>query len=96
MGAFLAEGYLASATAAELARSGARAAAASASAGDRGRVRYLGAVFLPADQLCLFVFDAATADEVARALRGAGLPCERVTAAVIASPGEHGAQVPFG
>jgi hypothetical protein len=83
VGTFLAEGYLASATADGLARDGARAAAASELAADAGQVRYLGAVFLPADQTCLMIFEAACAEHVARACQRAGLPCDRVTTAVI-------------
>ena len=85
MGAFLAEGYMSSATADGLARDGARAATATSELScDGGRVRYLGAVYLPADQASLMLFAAAAAEHVIRACQRAGLPCERVTAAVIA------------
>jgi hypothetical protein len=85
VGTFLAEGYLSSATADGLARDGARAAAATSElAWDSGRVCYLGGVFLPADQTCLLIFEAAAAEHVGRACQRAGLPCERVTAAMIA------------
>jgi hypothetical protein len=84
VGTFLAEGYLSSATADGLARDGARAAAATSDlAWDSGRVRYLGGVFLPADQTCLLMFEASAAEHVGRACQRAGLPCERVTPALI-------------
>ena len=85
MGTFLAEGYLSSATADGLARDGTRAAAATSElAWDTGWVCYLGSIFLPADQTCLLIFEASAAEYVSRACHRAGLPCERVTAAMIA------------
>lgn len=46
------------------------------------RIRYLGALALPADGLVLFEFLAASADAVAATCAGAGLPFQRVAPAV--------------
>lgn len=87
MGVFLAEGYLPSATAESLAGAGARAAEGAVYGYP---VSYLGAVFLPSDQSCLLLFEAASAADVAEACWRVGLPCERVTPAVIARrPSQH-------
>jgi hypothetical protein len=90
---FLAEGYLPSVTADGLALAGNMAAAASSRlASKSGQVRYVAAVFLPADQACLMIFEAVAAGDVTRACQRAGLPCERVTAAVVAGPVRCGDQ----
>jgi hypothetical protein len=83
LGVFLAEGYLSSATADELAHSGMRVAQMACQIAGSGPVRYLGSVFLPTDQACLLLFQAPCAENVTDACRLVGLPCERVTEAVI-------------
>jgi hypothetical protein len=41
-------------------------------------VRYLSAIFVPEDETCLFLYEAASADTVREAALLAGLPFERV------------------
>jgi Nickel responsive protein SCO4226-like len=45
-------------------------------------VRYLRSIFIPADELCFLLFEAASADHVREAARSAGLPFERISEAV--------------
>jgi hypothetical protein len=52
---------------------------ASAALSERGvRVRYLQAVFLPEEETCLHLFEAARLDAVERVLRDTGLEAERI------------------
>jgi Protein of unknown function (DUF4242) len=87
MRVFLAEGYLPSATAEQLAAGAARAMRA---AGDLSRggaqVAYLRSFFLPSDQTCLALFEALSSEHVWQACRRAGIPCDRVTEALLAGP----------
>jgi hypothetical protein len=48
--------------------------------------RFRGALFLPADELVLCLFDAASRAGVKRASESAGMPCERVMETVWVSP----------
>jgi Protein of unknown function (DUF4242) len=45
-------------------------------------VRYLRSIYIPEDETCLLVFEAASADAVREAARGATLSFERVAEAV--------------
>lgn len=45
-------------------------------------VRFLGALLVPGDEVAFFQFGGSSADEVARAAREAGLPLDRVVAAL--------------
>jgi len=98
MGAYLAEGYLASATPAGLRAARRRAIAAAAElAGDGGIVAYLRTIFLPPDQTCLTLFQAPSAEHVTRVCERAAIPCERVTVAMLPAtrdPGERGGRQP--
>jgi hypothetical protein len=84
VGTFLVEGYLAAGTAERLGEF--RYAASRASrelARDGICVLYLSSVFLPADQTCLGLFQAADRHHVSDACHRAGIPCYRVTEAVL-------------
>jgi uncharacterized protein DUF4242 len=84
VGTFLAEGYLAAGTAERLRQF--RTAAARASrdmARDGISVAYLSSVFLPADQTCLGLFQASDPEHVSEACRRAGIPCDRITEAIL-------------
>ena len=61
------------------------------------RVRYLRSILLPRDEMCLYFFEAASAEDVAEAARRAGLPFERVTAAISVGDGSDpdGRQPPY-
>jgi hypothetical protein len=86
---FLVEGYLAAGTAERLGEF--RTAATRASqemARDGICVRYLSAVFLPADQTCFGLFQAADRAHVSEICHRAGIPCDRITEAVL-GPGSH-------
>jgi hypothetical protein len=50
------------------------------------QVAYLRSVFLPGDQTCLALFEAASPEHVSEACRRAGIPCDRVTEALLAGP----------
>jgi hypothetical protein len=57
-----------------------RAAAQLAEAGTE--VRYLRAIFVPADETCFHLFEAASADAVRAASERAGLSAQRIVEAV--------------
>jgi hypothetical protein len=57
-----------------------RAAAQLAEAGTE--VRYLHAIFVPADETCFHLFEAASADAVRAASERAGLSAQRIVEAV--------------
>ena len=87
MGTFLVEGYLAAGTTERLLEF--RNAAARASqemAGAGVCVVYLSSVFLPDDQTCLGLFQAADRQHVSDACQRAGIPCDRITEAVLGPP----------
>jgi muconolactone delta-isomerase len=43
-------------------------------------VRYLRAIFVPGEETCFLLFEAASAEEVGEAARRAELPCQHVEA----------------
>ena len=45
-------------------------------------MRYLRSIFVPEDETCFFLYEAASADAVCQAVRGAALAFERVVEAV--------------
>ena len=45
-------------------------------------VRYLSSTLIPADEICIAAFEAASADEVRRLIDHAGIPYERVVQSV--------------
>lgn len=95
MSAFLVEGYLSSATPGQLAADGLRAAAAAAALTAAGQpVVFLQAMYLPQEQTCLVLFDAAAPEQVAEACRRASIPCDRVTGALLAEPAASQAMAP--
>ena len=49
-------------------------------------IRYVRSIFIPEDETCFFVYEAASADSVREAAQRARLPFERV-AAVFPAPG---------
>ncbi len=59
-----------------------REVSARAGAMDGPRVRYVETMFLPEDETCLFVFEAASPEEVAVAARTTGLSFDRIVEAV--------------
>jgi len=50
-------------------------------------VRYLSSIFVPEDETCFFLYQAASAEAVREADRRAALPFERVSEAVAESKG---------
>jgi hypothetical protein len=88
VGTFLVEGYLAAGTVERLREF--RNAASQASqemARDGIRVQYLSGVFLPADQTCFGLFQARDRAHVSEACQRAGIPCDRITEAVLGPAG---------
>jgi hypothetical protein len=51
-------------------------------------VRFVRSVFVPEDEICLHVYQAACADDVSEAARLAGLPFEHIAKAVTQTKGE--------
>lgn len=49
-------------------------------------VRYLGSILMPGDEVVLFRFDAASAQQVAASSEQARLRCDRVVPAVFLDP----------
>jgi hypothetical protein len=45
-------------------------------------VRYLRSIFVPADEICFLLFEAACAQDIRDAARSADLPFERISEAV--------------
>ena len=85
MATFLVEGYLAAAGAEELAawaNSVRRATTQLRTAGGSPFV-YMGSIFVPTEQTCFSLFEASSAVEVAEACRRAGIPCDRVSDALV-------------
>lgn len=52
-------------------------------------VRFLRSIFVPEDETCFYLYEAATAAVVHEAARRAALPFERVAEAVTQSKGEE-------
>jgi hypothetical protein len=57
-------------------------------------VRLLGAVFLPADETCFYLYESPSADAVRAAALHARLPFDRITEAVSMRPPQTGALPP--
>ncbi len=49
---------------------------------DGASIRYLRSIFVPEDETCFLVYEAASADEVRRAASIAGLPSDHVVKAL--------------
>jgi hypothetical protein len=77
MGGFIMERYWPGVTEADARRAGTALRAAC-----RDDVRYLGAVLMPGDEVVLFRFGAASAQQVAAVSEQARLRCDRVVPAV--------------
>lgn len=83
MGTYLVEAYLARPRDAELAQAARRAQTAAEELTRQGlSVRYLRTLFLPEDETCFHLYEAATADDVREAGRRAGIVFERLVDAV--------------
>lgn len=80
MGEFIVERYWPGVTVADV-----RLASAALQAG-QGDVRYLGSILMPEDEVALFRFVAASAEEVLAATEPAGLRCDRVVRAIFIGP----------
>lgn len=52
-------------------------------------VRFLRAIFVPEDETCFYLYEAASADLVREAARRAGLPYDRMSEAVSESRGDR-------
>jgi hypothetical protein len=86
---FLVELYLARGDEAALGLGAERASLAAAELTREGTpVRFLRSIFVPDDETCFYLYEAATADVVHEAARRAALPFERVAEAVTQSKGE--------
>ncbi|HZQ64078.1 MAG TPA: hypothetical protein VFA66_02470 [Gaiellaceae bacterium] len=60
-------------------------------AGDESRTVFRAALYLPADELVLCIFESSSRENVKRASEQAGMPCERVIETVWVRPaGEEG------
>lgn len=83
MPTYLAEAFLAAAGP-DTDRAGERAARTAARAMTRGGtpIRFGGSIYVPEDEICLFRFEAATADDVERVVMEAGLRLLRVVEAI--------------
>ena len=80
---YTAECYWPGVTEAKLREAGARAAHAAEAVSREGtRVRYLGSVLFPGDEVVLFEFDAASPEAVRRASERAELSVERIVEAL--------------
>ncbi len=90
MAEFLIELYVPRAEAASVERCAERARRAARELTREGtHVRYLRAIFVPEDETCFYLYEAATSAAVGEAARRAGLQFERVTETVGDSPGRH-------
>lgn len=78
---FIVESYV-SASRGDVDDLAARARAAAVQLGDEGApLRYVEAIFVPEDEMCLLIFDADSAALAGEASRRAGIPFERVVEA---------------
>jgi hypothetical protein len=83
MQSYLAEAYVARSRAAELRAHERRARAATRELTRNGTpIRFVRSVFVPADEICFYVFEAASAEVVGAACERAALPFQRVVEAV--------------
>jgi hypothetical protein len=86
---FLVESYLPAASGEDRAEIAARTRAAADELARGGApLRYVEAIFVPKDEMCLLVYEADSAELVREAGRRAGISCERVLEAA----GEVGSQ----
>lgn len=90
MGEFVLELYLAETDGAAAERSAEAACRAAEELSREGTpVRFLRSIFVPEDETCLYLYEAASAEAVREAARRADLAFERVVEAVV-SPKEEG------
>jgi len=52
-------------------------------------VRYVRSIFVPEDETCFFLYEAATAEDVEEAARRASLPVDHAAVAVAGQDGEE-------
>jgi hypothetical protein len=80
---YFAEAYLARPRASDLPAHERRARSAAKELAQQGiAVRFVRSIFVPADEICFYVFEAASADAVRAACQNAALRFERVIEAV--------------
>ena len=90
---FAVEAYASGVTPGDLAKLAARAREATEAVKTEGlRVRYLNSIFMPADEICLHLFEGPSAEAIGEVTGRAGLAFERVIEALI----EHGTTVSEG
>ena len=53
------------------------------------RVRFLRSIFVPEDETCFFLYEAASFDDVRNAVAASNLPCDRIAEAMGESKGEE-------
>lgn len=83
MQSYLAEAYIARPRAGELPAHERRARAAAKELTQQGiPIRFLRSIFVPADEICFYVFEADSAETVGAACKRAALRFERVIEAV--------------
>jgi|SRR5215475_12614411 len=88
---FLVETYLSPETSGSLAAAAGEAALAAARVSEQGaEVRLLRVIFLPADEVCFYLYESATAEAVGEAVRRARLRCDRIGEAVSIRSAEAG------
>ena len=80
MAVYMLESYVTGNQAAEDTATRLRRAVVESSAPDSA-TRHLRATFLPADDICLHLVEAGSAEDVRRLARHAGVPCERIVEA---------------
>jgi hypothetical protein len=86
---YLAEAYLARARASELDAHEGRARAATNELRRQGTpIRFVRSIFLPADEICFYVFEAVSAEAVGAACERAALRFQRVVEAVDSTRGD--------
>jgi hypothetical protein len=80
---YLVELYLPGRDAAALEDAAARARSVVHGPAGRGKqARYLRTIFVPGDEMCFHLFEAASPDAVAEAIDGAGISYERIMPAI--------------
>lgn len=91
MAEFLVETYVSRADSAGAERAAERARLAADEVTREGTpVRYLRSIFVPEDETCFYLYEAATVDAVHEAARRAALSLDRVAEAVTQSKGREG------
>jgi hypothetical protein len=87
---FLIEQYVPGANAGAVERAAKRARVAAEELTREGSpVRYLRSIFVPEDETCFYLYEAASVEAVREAAQRASLPFERVAAAVSDSTAEE-------